>query len=225
MRDTHYMFSSRLYFHLHNTRKNSAFLKEMQKRTEENIYLGLQGKLICGQKETNTRPMEEQGRDPHGPAIFDKLPEEGKKFSVAMFPIEQMHKVLALNTDTFILWHRDWQSNATVSDEHLKVPGNASDLQKIFFPRIVGPGDNPEMGCHFILWVFDITTKNIRLYDNTSQYLTISDLDMEILKVMHPQIKSLGWIQCDLCQKWLHADCAGRGTGAYIRDESRDSRV
>ncbi|CAM4468136.1 unnamed protein product [Leuciscus chuanchicus] len=92
MRDTHYMFSLRLYFHLHNTRKNSAFLKEMQKRTEENIYLGLQGKLMCGQKETNTRPTEEQGRDPHGPAKFDRLPEEGKKFSVAMFPIEQMHK-------------------------------------------------------------------------------------------------------------------------------------
>jgi len=44
------MFSLRLYFHLHNSRKNSAFLKEMQKRTEENIYLGLHGKLMCGQK-------------------------------------------------------------------------------------------------------------------------------------------------------------------------------
>lgn len=40
--------------------------------------------------------MEEQGRDPHGSAKFDKLPEEGKKFSVAMFPIEQMHKVTTL---------------------------------------------------------------------------------------------------------------------------------
>lgn len=50
MKDTHYMFSLRLYFHLHNARKNSAFLKEMQKRTDENIHLGLHGKLVCGQK-------------------------------------------------------------------------------------------------------------------------------------------------------------------------------
>lgn len=26
---------------------------------------------------------------------------------------------------------------------------------------------------------------------------------------MHPQIQTVDWIQCDRCQKWLHADCAG----------------
>ncbi|XP_051742777.1 uncharacterized protein LOC127508678 [Ctenopharyngodon idella] len=92
MKDTHYMFSLRLYFHLHNARKNSAFLKEMQKRTDENIHLGLHGKLACGQKETITQQTEQQGRDPHVPAKVDSVPEEGKKFSVAMFPIEQRHK-------------------------------------------------------------------------------------------------------------------------------------
>lgn len=29
-------------------------------------------------------------------------------------------QVVALNTDKFILWHRDWKKDATVSDEHLK---------------------------------------------------------------------------------------------------------
>ncbi|XP_077076073.1 uncharacterized protein LOC143728977 [Siphateles boraxobius] len=109
------------------------------------------------------------------------LPDNAVNCRIAQIA-EETKDVVALNTDTFILWHRDWQSNATVSDVHLKVLGNASDVQKILFPRIVAPGDNPEMGCHFILWVYDMTTKNIRLYDNTSQYLTISDLDMEILK-------------------------------------------
>lgn len=50
MKDTHYMFSLHLYFHLHNAKKNSAFLKEMQRRAPENTHIGLQGKLIYGQK-------------------------------------------------------------------------------------------------------------------------------------------------------------------------------
>lgn len=30
-----------------------------------------------------------------------------------------------------------------------------------------------------------------------------------VYRVMHPQIQTVDWIQCDRCQKWLHADCAG----------------
>lgn len=26
---------------------------------------------------------------------------------------------------------------------------------------------------------------------------------------MHPDVKTLEWIQCDRCNKWLHSDCAG----------------
>lgn len=32
---------------------------------------------------------------------------------------------------------------------------------------------------------------------------------LSICRVMHPQIQSLDWIQCDLCKKWLASDCAG----------------
>lgn len=53
MKDTHYMFSIRLYFHLHNTKKNASFFKEMQKRTREEMHIGIQGKLVCGQKGKN----------------------------------------------------------------------------------------------------------------------------------------------------------------------------
>ncbi|XP_077051741.1 uncharacterized protein LOC143701947 [Siphateles boraxobius] len=28
-------------------------------------------------------------------------------------------------------------------------------------------------------------------------------------KTLHPHIKRMKWVQCDLCNKWLHTDCAG----------------
>ncbi|ROL47026.1 hypothetical protein DPX16_20678 [Anabarilius grahami] len=162
MRDTHYMFSLRLYFHLHNARKNSAFLKEMQKRTDENIHLGLHGKLVCGQKETLTRPTEHQGRDPHVPAKVDSVPEEGNKFSVAMFPIDQRHKV------------------------------------------------------------FDMT-KHIRVYDNTSQYLTIHNRDMEILKDAFRNIASLDDWTVSSPQQWQRDD--GRNCGVFVCTNAKMSLV
>ncbi|XP_056310315.1 uncharacterized protein LOC130221751 isoform X2 [Danio aesculapii] len=147
-----------------------------------------------------------------------------------------------------------------------------NDAQKILCPRIVWTGQTPETGCHFILWVFDKTEKQIRIYHNTEHYISISASDMNILrdafrntdsldawtvcslrvyhasrlvenlhigelqpkktvhkavntcmaqdfdvcifqkirtKTMHPDVKSLQWIQCDSCNKWLHYKCAG----------------
>ncbi len=56
MKDVHYMFSLRLFFHLHNDRLNSTFMKEMEKQsTAEAISIGLDGKLICGQTGKNVK--------------------------------------------------------------------------------------------------------------------------------------------------------------------------
>ncbi len=56
MKDVHYMFSLRLFFHLHNDRLNSTFMKEMEKQsTAEAIRIGLDGKLICGQTGKNVK--------------------------------------------------------------------------------------------------------------------------------------------------------------------------
>ncbi len=45
MKDVHYMFSLRLFFHLHNDRLNSTFMKEMEKQSiAEAIRIGLDGK-------------------------------------------------------------------------------------------------------------------------------------------------------------------------------------
>ncbi len=56
MKDVHYMFSLRLFFHLHNDRLNCSFMKEMEKQsTAEAIRIGLDGKLICGQTDKNVK--------------------------------------------------------------------------------------------------------------------------------------------------------------------------
>uniref|UniRef100_A0A8P4FW34 Ubiquitin-like protease family profile domain-containing protein n=1 Tax=Dicentrarchus labrax TaxID=13489 RepID=A0A8P4FW34_DICLA len=78
----------------------------------------------------------------------------------------------------FILWHREWTSTGAVEDKFVKhIP--VSD--KIFLPRIVGHS-SPETGNHFILWVFDFSAKDIRVYDSLGLYSNISDKDMDLLR-------------------------------------------
>ncbi|XP_077098211.1 uncharacterized protein LOC143749670 [Siphateles boraxobius] len=264
MKNTHYMFSLRLYFHLHNEKLNSSFMKEMEKQNiSEDIRIGLNGKLVCGRTETYTRKTDQDSRSPQGPAKGDSSTVDCYQFSVSMFPINERNKdkishlysvekrdstviakishytslelrdlkslcppdllkytsilmpwltdneincrvaqiaaetqdCIALTTDTFILWHRDWLASKTVSDSHLKIVEN--DAQKILFPRIIG-GQTPERGCHFILWVFDKTAKKIRIYDNTQHNINISATDMDILKDVFRNLDSLeGWTVCN----------------------------
>lgn len=45
MRDEHYMFSLRLYFHLHNKRVNEKYMKTLGEQAKHSIHIGLHGKL------------------------------------------------------------------------------------------------------------------------------------------------------------------------------------
>ncbi|XP_073672001.1 uncharacterized protein [Paramisgurnus dabryanus] len=45
MRDEHYMFSLRLYFHLHNKRVNEKYMKTLGEQAKHSIRIGLHGKL------------------------------------------------------------------------------------------------------------------------------------------------------------------------------------
>ncbi|XP_050957408.1 uncharacterized protein LOC127158281 [Labeo rohita] len=285
MKDIHYMFSLRLFFHLHNERLNSLFMKEMEKQsTVEAIRIGLDGKLICGQTETHTRKtdnIEQQSRSPQAPEKEDSPTVDGYHFSVAMFPINEKNKdkirqlyaverrehdviarisryaslelrdlkclcptdllkdtssqlmpwlydntvncriaqiasetqnVVALTTDTFILWYRDWLASRKISDSHLKILEN--DAQKILLPRIVGTDRTQETGCHFILWVLDKTEQQIRIYDNTGHHINISPSDMEILKDAFRNVDSLDvWTVCNP-QQWRRND--GNNCGVFV---------
>lgn len=61
--------------------------------------------------ETNTQPREVQSKNPDVSGKLDSTPEEGKKFSVSMFPIEQTHKVNVMD----FLHHR--QPSITVRNK------------------------------------------------------------------------------------------------------------
>ncbi|XP_057177887.1 uncharacterized protein LOC130546561 [Triplophysa rosa] len=124
-------------------------------------------------------------------------------------------QVLALDTNTYILWYRDCAGvKGEVTVEHLKRLQNASNLQKVLIPRVVGLKDNPELGCHFILWVFDLAEKEIRVYDNTRRYKTISAEDMVILKNEFRNVDKLdGWTVSSPNQ-WQRDD--GRNCGVFV---------
>ncbi|KAG9283629.1 HMG domain-containing protein 3-like [Astyanax mexicanus] len=278
MKDTYYMFSLRLYFHLHNERLNNTFLNQVQKHSLELVHIGLHGKLLLAKAEPSQRPPENQVRVQECTVTSDG--EEQNNFSVSMFPIDEQHKerltqlyavqrrenliiarfsryatlelrdlkslcpphllqdsgkcempwltdnavscrlaqiageaqnVVALSTDTFILWHRDWIASKKIEESHVKVLENS---QKILCPRIVGKGDSPERGCHFIIWVFDVPAKEIRIYDNTQQYVTIRNSDMDILKEAFKQYESLeGWTVSNPHQ-WTKND--GYNCGVFV---------
>ncbi len=48
LKDIHYMFALRLYFHLHNQRINNTFLQDIQKMSNKDVHLGLHGHLLLG---------------------------------------------------------------------------------------------------------------------------------------------------------------------------------
>ncbi|XP_048026169.1 uncharacterized protein LOC125255178 [Megalobrama amblycephala] len=101
MKDNHFMFSLRLYFHLHNEKLNRSFMKDIEKQnTSEAIRIGLNGKLLCGRTETHTRKTDQESRSPQGPAIGDSSTVDRYQFSVSMFPINEKNKVTSVLVST-----------------------------------------------------------------------------------------------------------------------------
>ncbi|KAI4874700.1 hypothetical protein NFI96_001267 [Prochilodus magdalenae] len=81
-----------------------------------------------------------------------------------------------------------------------------NNAQKVLCPWIVGKEDSPERGWHFILWVFDVPAKEVRIYDNTQHHITIRNADMDILKEAFKQHESLdGWTISNP-QQWTKND-------------------
>ncbi|KAG9278056.1 hypothetical protein AMEX_G5849 [Astyanax mexicanus] len=77
-----------------------------------------------------------------------------------------------LPTFQFICWWRDWITLKKVSNRNMTSLQDLQPQDTILFPRVVG-GKTPETGNHFILWVFDGSKQEIRIYDSMHQYTTI----------------------------------------------------
>ncbi|XP_072563431.1 HMG domain-containing protein 3-like [Paramormyrops kingsleyae] len=92
MKDIHFMFSLRLYFHLHNTKINKKYIKDLQRQTKEVLELCPSGKLTFGRPERRkiSFPTSESQRE------TETLRSPDSTFSVAMFPTEPENLVITV---------------------------------------------------------------------------------------------------------------------------------
>ncbi|XP_077095332.1 uncharacterized protein LOC143746925 [Siphateles boraxobius] len=79
---------------------------------------------------------------------------------------------------------------------HLRVYHATSMLKDVMtedFPTAIGEREEGEIETNTCM------AQDIKacVYQNTGN------------KILHPHIKRMKWVQCDLCNKWLHTDCAG----------------
>ncbi|XP_056120627.1 uncharacterized protein LOC130097711 [Rhinichthys klamathensis goyatoka] len=97
----------------------------------------------------------------------------------------ETQNVVALYTEVYILLYREWTKNKAISRSHVE------DLED--FPTAIGEREEGEIETNTCM------AQDIKacVYQNTGN------------KTLHPHIKRMKWVQCDLCNKWLHTDCAG----------------
>ncbi|KAL7882539.1 hypothetical protein SRHO_G00001970 [Serrasalmus rhombeus] len=89
---------------------------------------------------------------------------------------------------------------------------------KVLIPRVVGH-KTPESGNHFILWVFDGLTSEIRLYDSLGKNKTIEAQDMELLCNAFQNIWDLGTWTIKSPAQWKQSDSDNCGVFVCTIDE------
>ncbi|XP_076866870.1 uncharacterized protein LOC143518315 [Brachyhypopomus gauderio] len=119
--------------------------------------------------------------------------------------VERAQNVILIPTFNFILWWRDWQKNKAIQDVHLKCIKDVKKNTKVLIPRVVGH-KTPESGNHFILWVFDGVTSEIKLYDSLGKTKTIADQDMELLCNAFQNIWNLSSWTIQSPAQWKQSD-------------------
>ncbi|KAL0984381.1 hypothetical protein UPYG_G00140730, partial [Umbra pygmaea] len=262
MKDSHFMFTLRLLFHLHNRKVNSKYEEGIKRMTDDPLEIGPDGRLwLAGSVPTKLENVE-VAMSTGGETITQD--EHGVLFSVAMFPVVERHKaklaqlyaeqsnstvllmvgnnhanvrdlklicppaLVVSDTSTsssspwlnddgfntriaqlaeniqnvsvipsfmFPYWWRDWRTHRTVRDRSLSCIKDLQEDTRVLFPRCVGCKD-VEKGNHFIVWVFDGASKEIRVYDSLALYKTITKNNMELLSFVFGKIWDLReWTQ------------------------------
>ncbi|XP_076841395.1 uncharacterized protein LOC143485751 [Brachyhypopomus gauderio] len=204
MNDQHYMFTLRLYFHLHNININQKYTKTMELLTKQALHVDITGKLrfsSYAEKSQISSPADEYEEEHHTES-------DDGPFTVTMFPIAPDNKTVALSTNTFIIWHREWQARKNIPDDEI---ASLKNTEKVLWPRIVGGTAGPEWGNHYILWVFDNPGKELRVYDSMSASFTIESDDMDMLRNIFRQHDSLNGWKVSSAQSWKQNDSVNCG--------------
>ncbi|XP_049329319.1 uncharacterized protein LOC103022952 [Astyanax mexicanus] len=212
MNDQHDMFTLRLYFHLHNNNINEKYTNKLKQLAKQALHVDISGKLRFGSQVTirdlkSICPQHlldaEIAPKPRLPWLTDDVV-NSRVVQIA----SQGPNTVALSTNTFMIWHREWQANRNIPDEEIAPLENT---EKVLWPRIVGGTVGPEWGNHYILWVFDIPGKELRVYDSTSSNFTIESDDMDMLRNIFRHHDSLNGWKVSSAQTWKQNDSVNCG--------------
>ncbi|XP_069511383.1 uncharacterized protein [Ambystoma mexicanum] len=80
----------------------------------------------------------------------------------------------------------------------------------VYFPRVVG-GKSPEIGNHFILWIFNGKRKMIQIFDSLGTYLNINEEEMEIISNIFIHIWDLKKWKIEIPTQWIQKDSESCG--------------
>ncbi|XP_039639077.1 uncharacterized protein LOC120547622 [Perca fluviatilis] len=275
MKETHFLFCTRLVFHLHNDHINQTFIKKMETQTKENLQIGPDGRLRL----TSTEMSAPGGKVDVEMTVQHNVMAKNS-FSIGQFPIQEEHKakllelykapatdyaivqvdqalvyladllsicpqplleddlhtsypwltddavnarvlqlarplqnVFTLQTFHFTAWWRNWINGESISSRHLHCIQGLKPDSKVLFPRVVGH-QTPETGNHFILWVFDGSKTEIRVYDSLEKYTLISQPDMDILSLAFQNIWRLKEWSISYPDQWRQKD--GVNCGVFV---------
>ncbi|XP_049459197.1 uncharacterized protein LOC125905312 [Epinephelus fuscoguttatus] len=274
MKETHFLFCTRLVFHLHNNSINQKFIKKMETQTKDNFEIGPDGRLRLTSTVVSALGVNVDV-EMHNEQIVAKM-----GFSIGQFLIQEEHKakllelykapatdyaivqveralvyvadllsicpqslleddlytsypwltddavnarvlqltrplenVFALQTFHFTAWWRSWINGESISSRHLHCIQGLKQDSKVLFPRVVGH-QTPETGNNFILWVFDGSKKEIRVYDSLEKYTLISPPDMDILSLAFQNIWRLKEWSISYPDQWRWRD--GVNCGVFV---------
>ncbi|XP_051254790.1 uncharacterized protein LOC127362740 [Dicentrarchus labrax] len=277
MKETHFLFCTRLVFRLHNDKINQTFIKKMETQTEENLQIGPDGRLRL----TSTEVSGPGGYvDVEMTVQYNQQIMVKKGFSIGQFPIQEEHKakmlelykapatdyaivqvdralvclayilcicprphleddlhtshpwltdyavnarvlqlarplenVFTLQTFNFTAWWRNWINGESIGSLHLHCIQGLKQDSKVLCTRVVGH-QTPETGNHLILWVFDGSKTEIRVYDSLEKYTLISPPDMDILSLAFQNIWRLKEWSISYPDQWRHKD--GVNCGVFV---------
>ncbi|KAG7463392.1 hypothetical protein MATL_G00175990 [Megalops atlanticus] len=113
----------------------------------------------------------------------------------------EAEEVRALPAHTFVSWWRMWNQHSQI------------DVSVLSCLKVVGH-DTPETGNHFILWVLDGPSEQIRVYDSMGIHTGIQSEDLDLLSNAFRDVWDLRCWTISYPSQWLQTD--GQNCGVFV---------